>query len=427
MIHQTLPGFKVGFTSQRISSFSGLPLVAQVGERFNVWADIDRSVCLKKRRRGHAVSEAVMDIALLMVGGGECLDDLRMLRADEGLKELLGRPGFLAPTTAGEMLRRFSECSLEALGGVNARFVEKAAVREHLTEATVDVDSSVIEAEKKECERAYTGERGYNPLVGFWAEANLALSEMFRPGNASPQADALEFLKRCVRALPKGLERICFRSDSAWYRHDVMDHCEQKGYGFSITADKTQAVRDVIAAIEEHLWEPFEEGAQVAETVHTLEGSERAYRLVVLRREREPGEQLEFFESRYRYHAIITNLDKGAAELVRFHNGRGQSENRIKELKLGLGLHKLPCGQFTANAAYFRIGMLAYNLVEAMRRFALPKGWRRFTLKTLRFRLFRVASVVARHARSLVVRLPVHYPHFEVFDAARLKLSYAPT
>jgi hypothetical protein len=302
--------------------------------------------------------------------------------------------------------------------------VRKIAKKGHYDVATIDADATVIEADKKECERAYTGERGYNPLFGFWAEANLVLSDMFRPGNASPAADALSFLKQCVMALPKSVKQIRFRSDSAWYNRTVMDHCEQKGYGFTITAQMTEAVKGVIAAIREHLWTPFEDGQDIAESVHTLEGSSHAYRLLVLRRERK---QIDMFEGGYHYYAIITNMEGTASELVHFHRKRANSENRIKELKWGLSLRTLPCGQLEANAAWARIAALTYNLVEALRRFALPEGWRRFTLKTLRFKLLRIAGIVVKHARQLILRLPLGYPHFEVFENARLRLTYAPT
>jgi len=424
MIQQSLPGFKLDFTSRSVSSFSGLSLVALTGERLGVWDDIDRRVRLKQRRRGHKTSEAIMDMALLMASGGECLDDLEMLRGDGALKKLLGRERFLAPTTAGQTLRRFAPSSLTALGEVNKRLVGKIAKKGLCDIATVDVDATVIEADKQECERAYTGERGYNPLFGFWAEANMVIADMFRPGNASPSADALSFLKRCVGALPKRIKRIRFRSDSAWYNHNVMDHCEQRGYGFVITAQMTEAVKGVIAAIREHLWTPFEDGQDIAESVHALEGSSHAYRLIVLRRERK---QMDLFEGRYSYHAVITNMEGTAGELVHFHRKRAHSENRIKELKWGLGLRTLPCGQFLANAAWVKIGAFAYNLIEAMRRFALPEGWRRFTLKTLRFRLLRIAGIVVKHARRMILKLPLGYPHFDVFENAHLKLSYAPT
>jgi len=49
--------------------------------------------------------------------------------------------------------------------------------------------------------------------------------------------------------------------------------------------------------------------------------------------------------------------------VVQWYNQRGEcSENRIKELKIGFGMERMPCGQLNANAMFFRIGTLAYNL-----------------------------------------------------------------
>jgi hypothetical protein len=43
---------------------------------------------------------------------------------------------------------------------------------------------------------------------------------------------------------------------------------------------------------------------------------------------------------------------------------------RIKELKPGFGMERMPCGQFSANAVFFRLGVLAYNLCQGlMKRF----------------------------------------------------------
>lgn len=45
------------------------------------------------------------------------------------------------------------------------------------------------------------------------------------------------------------------------------------------------------------------------------------------------------------------------------YNGRGQIENHIKEIKSGFGMEWMPSGDFGANAVYFGIGILTYNLV----------------------------------------------------------------
>jgi hypothetical protein len=56
-----------------------------------------------------------------------------------------------------------------------------------------------------------------------------------------------------------------------------------------------------------------------------------------------------------RYTVIATNRRESAEEVVKWCNQRGESsENRIKELKIGFGMDRMPCGQFEANAVFFR-------------------------------------------------------------------------
>ena len=102
-----------------------------------------------------------------------------------------------------------------------------------------------------------------------------------------------------------------------------------------------------------------------------------------------------------------------------YYNARGTAEKAIGELKNGFGLHKLPCGQLFANAAFFQIGLLAYNLVQTFKRFALPEGWKTFCIKNLRFRLLCQAAIVVRHARRIVLKLSAAFPNFGVFENAR--------
>lgn len=57
---------------------------------------------------------------------------------------------------------------------------------------------------------------------------------------------------------------------------------------------------------------------------------------------------------RYCYHAVATNSETSAQEFVWWHNGRGNSENYNKELMSGIGMERMPCGQFSANAMFLK-------------------------------------------------------------------------
>jgi len=58
--------------------------------------------------------------------------------------------------------------------------------------------------------------------------------------------------------------------------------------------------------------------------------------------------------------------------VVSRHNKQGQAENYIKELLNGFGMEWMPYGETYANAVFFRIGVLTYNLFLAMKLLALP-------------------------------------------------------
>jgi len=67
----------------------------------------------------------------------------------------------------------------------------------------------------------------------------------------------------------------------------------------------------------------------------------------------------------------------------------------------------MPCGQTSANAVYFRIGVIAYNLFIGFRRLACPEAWGRHTIATFRWKLVQLAGRIVRHAGQIVLRLVV--------------------
>jgi len=145
-----------------------------------------------------------------------------------------------------------------------------------------------------------------------------------------------------------------------------------------------------------------------------------AFTLVVFRRSRQLSlgeEGAEWF-----YHAIATNCADDAATVMDWYRLRGEySENRIKELKLGFGMERMPCGQFSANAVFFRIGAMAYNLFVMFKTHVLPKEWIKYQVQTVRWRLYQIAAHVTRHARSLW--LQVSNAHIALFRDIRLRCS----
>src|SRR6516165_554717 len=205
----------------------------------------------------------------------------------------------------------------------------------------------------------------------------------------------------------------------------------QVGRSFTITADQDAAVKREIQNLSGTAWTPYRTSdgiatdRQIAETVHTMNGTEQAFRLIVLRW---LNPQPNLFEAtRYCYHAVASNRQESASEVIWKHNGRGQCENWHKELKIGIGMEQMPCGEFEANAMYFAIGVLAYNLAQLLKRRVLPESYRTATVATLRWKLYRLAGKLVRHARGWMLQIKADVEKWRLLESARRRCAALAT
>jgi hypothetical protein len=361
----------------------------------------------------------------MLHAGGRRLEDLRELRAEQEVLKALGLEAVPDGGTVGDWLRRQGEAGAQALKAISQKLV--APCLEATAEVTLDVDATEITAEKQEAQWTYHHVQGYMPLVGY--VDGVCVGHEFREGNESPGARILELAQHCEAALPVG-KRIYFRSDSAAYQAKVINSYSQPGRSFSITADLDVAVKREIRNLPETAWQPYrtEEGLatdrEIAETVHSMNSSEQAFRLIVLRWAN-PQPNL-FAADRYCYHAVATNREEAASAGIWKHNQRGESENWHKELKAGFGMEQMPCGQFAANAMYFAIGVLAYNLAQVLKRRVLPAGYRTATVATLRWKVYRLAGKLVRHARGWMLQIKADLEKWRLLESARVCCATLP-
>ena len=426
MIQQGAISVKVEETDAAVTNFPGVVALANLGHRLGLFEDLDTLLPSKERDRGLDNSAAVFDLMCIPLSGGECIDDLAQRHQDAGQNRLLGRE-VMPPSTAHDFLRRIRYAGLEGLAHVRQRMNRRLARRTSTTTATLDFDASLFASGGRNARMSYKGERGYMPMLAFWEELGVVVNDDFRNGNAAPGSEALNFLKDTVAQLPPEVTSIKVRSDSAWYQADVLDYCQKKGYAFCIGADLDEAVKaNIMATMDEERWQqltlsgdPSDEDGYVrewaCETVHTLNRSQHAYRLIIIRKERR---QDDLFYGPYTYHVIITNMDLPIEEQIAWYRKRGQCENQLKELKWDFELRVLPSGDFFVNAVYFRITTLAYNLFIALKTLMLSQTYRSVRLKTLLFRILGVPALVTRHARRVYLKLPRGHPHLAALCAA---------
>lgn len=402
--------YEIEGTDEPLIARGGLVIPYEMAQALKLPQVIDQELPLAGSGHSYRPSQFVMPLILMFHGGGKKLEDLRELKGEISLRKLMDIEEMPASCTVGDWLRRMGENGrgLAGLGKVNAHLVKKVLKKDPRTEYTLDHDATIIESEKYEAQYTYQKGKGYQPMVGFLSETGMILDDEFRDGNVPAGCGALASLRRCDDKMPEGKRIAYYRADSASYQAEVINYCFLKDrYGerklFTITADKDKAVMEAIKAIPAKEWRQYKDDRQIAETVHTMEKTTEAFRLVV---QRWPKKQAELFDPEpYCYHVIATNREETSQEVVELHNQRGEVENIFKELKGGFGMEWMPCGGTQANAVFFRIGVIAYNLFQAMKLISLPAWWRTATIATARWSLYQIAARLVYHARCVVLKL----------------------
>ena len=213
MLIKNLEKYKLSTTKQAVTSFAGLPLLLGMAKSLGLEEKLN-ALPIKERARGYSPAEATFTLMGLLQAGGVALDDVSLLRGDEGLRRLLG--AMPAANTLGEWLRRFNRKSVWLLGKIQLWVAVKVIRACGLKSIILDVDAFFLESEKSDVKMNYEGLKGYNPVAVTCAELMMPMAGIFRPGNASPMAHLSGLLKRVIAELP-GI-KIRVRSDSAGYQ-----------------------------------------------------------------------------------------------------------------------------------------------------------------------------------------------------------------
>jgi len=422
-----------------LTAHAGLTAVVEAARGMGLPAVVGREVSVKERSRGYTEWEFVESLVALIAAGGEHVDDLGTLSADGGVSVLLGH-GVPSPAAAKKFLyafegtRRESEeaggpelfpsdgswesVPLAGLGRVNDHVVRQAQASRPERVATLDHDGTIIESTKRVAAKTYAGTRGYQPSVVLWAEQDQIVAEEFRDGNVPAGSGGLRVVQRAFAALPQGVEQVNYRADSASYQHELLNWLREEDERtgrpraiFAISADMSPELKERVRAVSE--WHPAPEDRHrswgevdfVPSGPSAKKGRKPDRYLAVRITPRQKG--LFADGSEVKYFAVVTNdFERDGLAVLQWHRAKaGTVEHTHDILKNELAGGVLPCERFGANAAWWRLNVLTYNLLSVLRRVALPPELAHARPKRLRFLVFAKAGELIRHARSLLVRV----------------------
>jgi len=396
--------------------------IAQLMDSLSLAERIDQHFPQPKSNRGYKPSEFIKTLILMQHEGSFHLDDIRHIQDDEALRTVLDLNKLPQATTLGDWLRRMGNQPQiqDAWVKVNRALLQSALHR--CKKVTLDIDATEIVAHKADAQWTYNKNKGFMPMVGHIAETGQVVAVDFRQGNVPPAQDNLAFIQQCQQSLPEGCALKALRIDAAGYQTKIIEYCDTQGIEYAIRAKTSAAMRAQIDVASDSDWQPLldKQGEPISDqstyrTSFCIGDYEKAFTLVIQRTALKGQASLDLDSQEssdgislggYVYRAIATNRDGlSDSHIVHWYNQRAEdSENRIKELKLDFGGDTLPCSDFNANALYFLISALSYNLFALMRQL-LPEELAHHRAMTLRWRLYAIAAKVVRTGRQLFVKM----------------------
>ena len=399
-------------------------------------------------RARHDPGKVLLDLAVAVALGGDCLADLAAVRCQPDLfGDVASDPTVsrLIATLAAD-----ADASLVAIRSARAQARAQVWHLQPVTESdgwlVIDLDATLVDAhsEKEGAEPTFKRGFGFSPLLAF-ADHGLGgtgecLAAMLRPGkaNANNASDHIAVLTDALAQLPEGLRgRVVVRGDSGAGTHRFVEHLDQLGLRYSVGLAGWPTILDALENVPRQAWKAAldgdglpRDGAQVAELtryVPVATGRQRwpQNMRVIARRERpHPGAQLRITDrDGWRITVFATNQPGRIADLEVQHRLRARAEDRIRCMK-DTGLRNLPLHDFAANQIWLELVALASDLLAWTQHLALADTpARTWEPKRLRFRLLHVAGRLVRTGRREWLRLPRGWPWNPILLAGHDRLA----
>jgi hypothetical protein len=130
------------------------------------------------------------------------------------------------------------------------------------------------------------------------------------------------------------------------------------------------------------------------------------YRYLAVRIRQQQG---ELFENgiTIRHFGVVTNIwDMEGQKLLEWQRGRAGTIEQVHHIlnsELAAGVY--PSYKQGANAAWLRLQVLTYNLLQLVKAVALPPQYAKYQPKRLRFAIFTQLGRVIQHAGQTMMRL----------------------
>ena len=414
------------------TAHGGQLIVDALAKDFGLWEKLAACPLIDPRKdtsRGFSPEAIIAQLIFSFCSGGTSLSDAGRLGGDPTLGVLLGMERWAEETTIGNWLRAQNVHSLRCFWRIVLEFVawalKKAQPSRVRRNGKLEVffDDTQIEIHGRYYQGTalnYNGQKSYSWQT-LWVGPFVADVE-WGPGSRDPSECLESELETTCglweEAAAKG--EAYFYADSASSAGKFLNLLDRHGWDWSVSYNKwTSKLDDLAAAMKQEEWSAPEDGvSRTGEEVSVqygwikhLPGEEcqRGQIFAVKRFKAKAGGELLW---RYAYVVGGGKIQKerlhepvAAREVFGNHDHKGTKEQGFHQLLGDMDLHHPPCLDSDANAFFYAIGALAFNLLMAVKVLLLEGDQQAWTVRTIIRFWLTVPVKVSTHAHRRRARI----------------------
>ena len=401
---------RVEFQGAKVTSDAGLLAVRELDEVLGLSRLAESLLAETRTGRNvqHELTPLLRQSVYSRLAGYEDTNDAARLAQDPAMRMIVSRRASEKHAASTNCVSRFETELLthpenvEALSRLNEAWVSRAMSRTKTHRLILDLDSSESPVHGEQEGASYNGHFEcvcYHPLFCFNQYGDCE-GAMLRPGHVHSAHDWKDLLEPVVARYRDGGLRTYLRADAAFARPEVYQYLEQEGFCYAIRLPANQVLqREIDQLLTRPVGRPPKQPIISYHDFRYQAGSWERARRVVAKVEWHQGELFP------RVGFVVTNMRAKPQKVVRFYNGRGTAEQWIKEGKYALHWTRLSCHRFRANQVRLALFVLAYNLGNFLRRLALPRAVRHWSLRSVQAKLIKIGAKVVTHSRRIIFQM----------------------
>lgn len=416
------------FDGGEMTSDAGLLLLRQADRKLGLTQRLSKQIADPRQQSKvrHTVLDLLRERIFSIAAGYEDGNDLNLLSHDPALQlscdkdvgERLGSQPTISrfenDATAAEILR---------LGEVLARIViEQLPARTRSVVLDVDSTDDPCHGQQEFQEfNAYYDAHCYQPLyLHVTAERGSGgdgvqrlMSTVLRRGKAAPKDNLFGMLEQAIRLLRARFPAVAIhlRADAAFGDGELLDFCEKHGLGYTLGLRSNTVLRRCTHDLESEIVEESKDWGEDPRDYAAFR-----YRAGSWSKARRVVAKVETVRGTLNVRYVVTSRPRQDPERVYlYYCGRGEQENRIKEMKLDLAAGRTSCPLFRPNQFRLLLHTAACVLWRAVQDALRGTCWANHQIGTLRLMLVKVGARVVVTCRRIWLRMPTACPHQQLW------------